>query len=273
MAEFIVAQRMWQRRDTAANWAAANPVLAAGEIGVQLGATSADPQTFKIGNGVTPWNTLAFAGGTGSGAGWLSGSGVPSSGLGVDGDMYLRTSNGDLYQKASGAWSVLMNIKGPTGSTGAAGATGATGATGPAGPAGSPGATGPQGDVGPAGPASSGFPTASFDGGLADIDPGSFCDVYLPFGAEIRKVTVLGDAVGAIQFDIRIDSYGNFPPTSLDTICGSNPPLLSGTRKYQDDVLTGWTTTIPSDSTIRFVCESCTGIRRANIVIELERTP
>lgn len=59
MAQVIVAQRMWQRRDTAANWAAKNPVMAAGEIGVQLGATS-DETKFKIGDGATAWNSLAF---------------------------------------------------------------------------------------------------------------------------------------------------------------------------------------------------------------------
>ncbi|QIN95188.1 tail assembly protein [Stenotrophomonas phage vB_SmaS_DLP_3] len=56
----VVAQRMWQRRDTAANWASINPVMAAGEIGVELGATEADPQKFKIGNGKSPWNTLKY---------------------------------------------------------------------------------------------------------------------------------------------------------------------------------------------------------------------
>jgi hypothetical protein len=59
MAQVVVAQRMWQRRDTAANWSAKNPILAGGEIGVQLGATS-DETKFKIGDGVTPWNSLSF---------------------------------------------------------------------------------------------------------------------------------------------------------------------------------------------------------------------
>ena len=41
------------RRDTAANWAAANPVLAAGELGLET-----DTQRFKIGNGSTAWNSI-----------------------------------------------------------------------------------------------------------------------------------------------------------------------------------------------------------------------
>ena len=62
MADVIVAQRMWQRRDTTANWASANPVLAAGEIGVEL----TTPPKFKIGDGVTAWTSLAYQGNGGA---------------------------------------------------------------------------------------------------------------------------------------------------------------------------------------------------------------
>jgi hypothetical protein len=45
------------RRDTAANWTAANPILAEGEIGLEL-----DTDQFKIGDGVTAWTSLAYGG-------------------------------------------------------------------------------------------------------------------------------------------------------------------------------------------------------------------
>lgn len=60
MTEIIVAQRMWQRRDTAANWTTKNPVLAAGEIGVEL---PGEKIKMKIGDGSTPWVDLAYFGG------------------------------------------------------------------------------------------------------------------------------------------------------------------------------------------------------------------
>lgn len=61
---------------------------------------------------------------------WYYGSGVPSGGLGTDGDLYLR-STGAVYAKGAGAWSDTgINLKGATGDTGAAGAAGATGAAG-----------------------------------------------------------------------------------------------------------------------------------------------
>lgn len=46
------------RRDTAANWTAANPTLAAGEPGFETDTLKA-----KIGDGATAWNTLAYIGG------------------------------------------------------------------------------------------------------------------------------------------------------------------------------------------------------------------
>jgi hypothetical protein len=60
---------------------------------------------------------------------WRSSSGVPSNSLGVDGDYYLNTANGDVYAKAAGAYSVVANITGPAGADGADGADGAPGAT------------------------------------------------------------------------------------------------------------------------------------------------
>lgn len=51
-----MATRMLQRRGTAAEWTAANTVLAAGEFGFET-----DTNRFKIGNGTTPWNSRGYA--------------------------------------------------------------------------------------------------------------------------------------------------------------------------------------------------------------------
>lgn len=50
-----MANRVLQRRDTAANWAAANPILAEGELGIVT-----DTKGYKIGDGETHWNDLAY---------------------------------------------------------------------------------------------------------------------------------------------------------------------------------------------------------------------
>ena len=49
--------RLQFRRGLASQWTSANPVLSEGELGLVL-----DTGQFKIGDGTTAWNTLAFAG-------------------------------------------------------------------------------------------------------------------------------------------------------------------------------------------------------------------
>jgi len=50
-----MATRMQQRRGTASQWTIADPVLAAGEIGVE-----SDTAKFKIGDGVNAWSNLDY---------------------------------------------------------------------------------------------------------------------------------------------------------------------------------------------------------------------
>jgi hypothetical protein len=52
---------MQQQRNPAVLWTLGNPVLAAGQIGIET-----DTRFFKFGDGVTPWSNLAYASATGS---------------------------------------------------------------------------------------------------------------------------------------------------------------------------------------------------------------
>lgn len=51
----------WCRRDTAANWTSVNPILASGEFGVETDNTGALPRKFKLGDGITAWNSLPYS--------------------------------------------------------------------------------------------------------------------------------------------------------------------------------------------------------------------
>ena len=50
-----MAQQIQFRRGTSAEWSSANPILAQGEIGVDL-----DVNRFKVGTGLTSWNYLNY---------------------------------------------------------------------------------------------------------------------------------------------------------------------------------------------------------------------
>jgi hypothetical protein len=88
------------RRGTASQWTSANPLLAEGELGLEL-----DTGRFKVGNGVGLWNALSYA-------------------SGIQGPTGPAGSNGTI------------GVNGDTGPTGATGATGLRGPTGTVGPAG-----------------------------------------------------------------------------------------------------------------------------------------
>lgn len=55
-------------------------------------------------------------GADGTSSAWHVGSGAPAGALGADTDLYLDDTNGDVYEKAAGAWSAVANIMGPAGS-------------------------------------------------------------------------------------------------------------------------------------------------------------
>jgi len=115
-----MTSRLQNRRDTAAAWTSANPTLAAGEMGLET-----DTSKWKMGNGSTAWNSLAYAYSAGA-----------------------QGTNGT--QGANGA-------QGTTGSNGIQGTTGAQGQVGQQGITGTQGLTGPQGLTGTTGAAGGGI--------------------------------------------------------------------------------------------------------------------
>jgi len=100
------------RRDTSANWTSANPVLAQGEFGFETNTGA-----IKLGDGSTAWNSLAYYS-----TKVRTGSGNPAGGLGVVGDLYIDSTDGELYLKtAVSTWTLQGNLTGPTGATGPTG--------------------------------------------------------------------------------------------------------------------------------------------------------
>lgn len=97
----------------------------------------------------------------------LSGNGVPSAAIGIDGDFYIDLKSMNMYgPKVKNKWPLPTSLVGPAGPIGPSGVDGkngtsgssssSAGATGPAGPAGPAGPTGPAGATGPQGPSGSG---------------------------------------------------------------------------------------------------------------------
>jgi hypothetical protein len=89
-----MASRIQLRRDTAANWTSVNPVLAIGEIGIEL-----DTMQYKLGDGVSAWSSLSYKGLNGEqGIQGIQGvQGIPGAdgAQGVKGDAGTPGAKGD----------------------------------------------------------------------------------------------------------------------------------------------------------------------------------
>lgn len=177
----------------------------------------------------------------------LSGVGIPSKNVGINGDFYIDTKNANLYgPKTKGVWKLTTSLRalpskvGATvpGATGTTGATGSTGASGVIGPRGLPGATGERGATGPSGATGasgpSGLPGAAGTNGLpgaagatgatgpAGISQSYFVDLgnwSLSSTSLLNKSdsSVFGNlSAGSYTFEIMVD--GIFAPNSIDLV-------------------------------------------------------
>ncbi len=207
------------RRDTASVWSLNNPTLASGELGLET-----DTSLFKIGNGTTPWNSLAYGGlkgPTGPGGGAQGATGPTGPGGGATGP----TGPGGGGTAPTGPTGPGSTVTGPTGPRGFTGFTGPAGGggTGPTGPGGGPiGPTGPTGGGGgvnygllkvPLGSASNfNFSTAVYSGTSAFT--------FLP-GSDNSATFTLGLANPTLP-NVFINAY---------TVSG-NPVIYTGQQRF-----------------------------------------
>ena len=112
-----MTSRLQNRRDTAANWTANNPTLAAGEIGLET-----DTNKYKMGTGSDSWTSLGYAYTAGSqgttGTTGNTGSQGTTGATGIQGT--TGTQGTDGTQGLTGTQGT-QGIQGTTGTTGAAG--------------------------------------------------------------------------------------------------------------------------------------------------------
>lgn len=111
-----------------------------------------------------------------------------------------------------------------------------------------------------------------FDGAGVTITAGTSTVRSIPFACTITKIELLADVVGSIMIDVQVDTYGNYPPTGADSICGATKPTLSNANKTSDSTLAGWTTTIAANSVMRFHVDSCAAITAATLSITVLKT-
>lgn len=224
----LIVETIQWRNDTAARWTSENPVLLAGEPGYER-----DTGKYKIGDGATAWNALAYQADSGpAGPTGPTGPAGPTGPTGADSTVPGPTgATGD--PGAAGA-------TGPTGATGATGPTGDTGPTGPTGATGDSGATGPTGATGASAPRSLAF-TFAFP---SDGDTSTNCAISKAAGNITGYSIKAQDATGTVTVDIWKAASGATPtvankitssPLSTTSYTSGNTTPFSATSVAADD--------------------------------------
>lgn len=110
MSDVIIYDRMQERRGTAANLTAANEVLRDGEICVETDTVwpNGGGRKFKIGDGVTAWNSLDYA--VPDSSGGISG-GTSFPGSPATNDLFYRTDRHLLYFYDGTQWLTVQQYE------------------------------------------------------------------------------------------------------------------------------------------------------------------
>lgn len=112
-----------------------------------------------------------------------------------------------------------------------------------------------------------------FDGGgsVLTTGSGSYIDILIPYNCTILQSTLVATTSGSVAIDIWRTTYPGIP-TSGNTIVASAKPTLSSQQVVRDSTLSGWTTAIPSDSTLRFSVSTSSLVTRVVLNLKLRKT-
>ncbi len=112
----------------------------------------------------------------------------------------------------------------------------------------------------------------TIDGGGSAISNGEKGYISIPYNGTISKWRLMADQTGSITIDLWKDTYGNFPPTSGDSITGTDTPTLSSEQSAESTALTGWTTSVQAGDVVAFNVSGAATLTRVTLIIELNKS-
>jgi len=97
---------------------------------------------------------------------------------------------------------------------------------------------------------------------------GYFGDIRIDTGCVIVLADIYADASGSAVVDVQTSTNG----ISYSSICGAAKPTLSSQQEHADATLTGWTTTLPAGTYVRFLLNSVTTCKMVGVTLKATRT-
>lgn len=89
----------------------------------------------------------------------------------------------------------------------------------------------------------------------------------VPYNMTVTAWEIVADQSGSIVVDLYCDTYGNWPPTSSDSITGSEKPTLSAAVTNTDTSLTSFTTSITAGQWCKVNVDSAGTVTWVDIAI------
>ena len=151
----------------------------------------------------------------------LSGKGVPSTKIGINGDFSIDTKSLNFYgPKTKDKWPLPISLKGPAGPIGPSGvdgkngvagtSTSSSGAVGPAGPAGATGSVGSTGATGATGPAGTGSGSVGPAGPKGETGTVGSTGAVGPTNVYVGSIPFVGTLAAAANNAKNSGSFGSF---------------------------------------------------------------
>lgn len=114
------------------------------------------------------------------------------------------------------------------------------------------------------------------DGGGGVIQAQTWGYITVPFNATLTAAVMVADTTGSIEVDVWKCTYTDFdPPTtpsSGDSITGASTPTITNAKKYQNDNLSDWETSLTEGDILAFnVPSAASQITRVTISLYLNR--
>lgn len=106
-----------------------------------------------------------------------------------------------------------------------------------------------------------------FGDGVSALVAGYFGDIRVDTGCVITVADIYADASGSAVVDVQTSTNG----ISYSSICGAAKPTLSSAQEHADATLTGWTTSIPAGTYVRFLLNSVTTCKMVGVTLKATR--
>lgn len=110
------------------------------------------------------------------------------------------------------------------------------------------------------------------DGGGAEITTGLKKYLVVPYNMTITGWTIISNAPGDCVIDVWKSDYANFPPTSGNSITGTEKPTLSSLQIAQDNALSTWSVNVLAGDIVAFNVDSADTVEWVSLTINGVKT-